>query len=128
MIVFRILLVALLTVAFTVTAWAHCCVGLGFDAALSHAANDRHASIEHGHGDEGDCGKSEARTCDAMVQAGAPQAPAVGPSLVPHPASPFVVASVSPVPVLAVNGRTDPPPLRAQRFKDTYAKTGRLLV
>lgn len=126
MIIFRALLVGLLTVAFTVTAWAHCCVGLGFEAALSHAAQVQHGTIDHD--DEGDCGKSKARVCDAMVQASAPQAPVIAPSLLPHAASPIFVASESSAPVFVVDAGTDPPPLRAQRFKDIYAKTGRLLV
>lgn len=126
MIVFRALLVGLLTVALTVTAWANCCVGLAPEVALSHAAQDQHASTDHD--DEGDCGDSEARACDAMVQASAPQAPAVALPLLPRAVPPTFVACESSAPIFVVDAGTDPPQLRAQRFKDIFAKNGRLLV
>ena len=132
MMIFRALLAGLLTVALIVTAWVHCCVSLGFDAALLRTANDQQAPIKHSqhdeHNDEGDCGESEARACDVMVQAGAPQVPAAVPSLASQPASLSIVASDSLAPVLTASGKADPPPVRAQRFKDFYTKTGRLLV
>jgi len=126
MIILRALLVGLLTVAFSATAWARCCVGLSFEAALSHAAMDHHSSMDHDA--QGDCGSSEPRACDAMVQATAPQAPAVAPLLVSHGVFPIVVTGALSHPVLFAVRRTDRPPDRTRRFRDFYARTGRLLV
>lgn len=118
----RVLLVGLLTIAFTVTAWVPCHVGKSFEAALSHAATT-------GHHDDGDQEKPAPRACDAMVQATAPEAPAAASPLVPQAASPIIVIAAAAANTTFVFGRrTERPPDRALSFRDIYAKTGRLLV
>lgn len=133
MIVFRAILAVLLTVALAVSAWAHCCVGLDIETAQLHDSGDQHEAGGHddgeSHGDEGDCGASKASACDVIAQASAPQVPAVGPALASDAPSFVLVTNASRIPALAAVPRTyRPPPRRSQRFKDTYAKTGRLLV
>jgi hypothetical protein len=126
MMMLRALLAALLTVALSATGWANCCVGLSFEAALSHRGTAHHHGSSDHH-DKGDCGKSTPRACDAMVQASAPQGPAMAPVLSSHAVVPIVVTR-TPDPVLFSIRRSDRPPDRGQRFRDIYARTGRLLV
>ncbi len=120
MMILRALLVAWLTVAFVATAWAQCGVGASFEHAVSPARHD-HMSMGH-HA------KHAPRACDAMVQATAPQAPAVAPSLTSVAVPMSVVAAVLQDPLLVAVRRAERPPDRSRRFKDTYARTGRLLV
>lgn len=124
--ILRATLAALLTAAFIVTAVVHCCVGLSFDAMLSHAPSPRHSSTDH-DGDN-DCGKSERRVCDAMVQSMAPQTFVSAPLLASHEIPPVVPAAPLTDPAYVAARRTDRPPDRASSFKDFHAKTGRLLI
>ena len=125
--ILRALLAALLAVASIASAWAQCRVGASFEHAMSRAGE--HAGMMDHHHGKGDCGEPVPRACDAMVQAGTPHAPAVSPPTISVVVAftPVATAALPRAP-LAQLRRLDRPPDRAARFKDIYAKTGRLLV
>jgi hypothetical protein len=122
---FRVVLLAVLTLALNVAAIAHCRVGgvsMGVAGVGEHQSGTHHQS---------DCGKSEKRVCDAMVQLTAPDQAFVAPVLVKSAAGSFVFApSAVTTPAVALSLRQGRPPPNGARspFKTTYARTGRLLV
>ena len=122
---FRIGLLALLTVALNVAAIAHCRVGA---MSFEGAGIGERQSASHDH--QSDCGKADKRICDAMVQSTAPSAPDVSPTLnaIPYP-GPTLVALVSvPLSGVAALATWHPPNPASGSFKAVYARTGRLLV
>ena len=121
--ILRALLVVLLAVASVATAAAQCRVGASFEHALAGAGQHHNAMGHHGKGD----GAKAPRVCDTMVQATAPHAPAVAPSLTSIAVATMVVATELPRP-LSTMRRAHRPPDRSRHFKDIYARTGRLLV
>lgn len=122
---FRIVLFAVLTLALNVAAIAHCRVG---GMSMDVAGVGAHQSGTH---HQSDCGKSEKRVCDAMVQLTAPDQAFAAPTLVKSGAVSFVFApSTVTTPTVALSSRQGrPPPNGASSpFKAIYARTGRLLV
>ncbi len=128
MIVLRTILVALLTVSFTMSAAARCPVAASVQSALAHTANEMHALMDHGaQASKGNAAHGERRACDVMVQVTAPQCPAV---LSPSTSYVGLLSTVDSFPAKAApdSAVIERPPNRAQRFKDVYARTGRRLV
>jgi len=125
MMMFRVVLVALLTVALNVAAVAHCRVGA---MSMDGAGTGDQQSASHDH--QSDCGKSDKRVCDAMVQLTAPNTPDVSPTLdaVAYPAPVFLTAVSIPLSRTAAVANWHPPNRAPASFKSTYARTGRLLV
>ena len=122
---FRVVLLAVLTLALNVAAIAHCRVG---GVSMDVAGVGAHQNGTH---HQSDCGKSEKRVCDAMVQLTAPDQAFVAPVLVKGAAGWFVFApSAMTTPAVALSLRQGRPPPNGVRspFKTTYARTGRLLV
>ena len=122
---FRVVLLAVLTLALNVAAIAHCRVGgMSMDVA---GVGEHQSGTQH----QSDCGKSEKRVCDAMVQLTAPDQAFVAPVLVKSAAGSFVFApSAVTTPAVALSLRQGRPPPNGARspFKTIYARTGRLLV
>lgn len=123
---FRATLLLLLTVALNAAAMVPCRVG---GMTMDFVLGGKNQSNTHDH--QSDCGKSEKRICDAMVQMTAPDQPSVAPALSKN-AFVSVVFESSIVSASAIDPslwRWHPPPDRESRlFKTIYARTGRLLV
>jgi hypothetical protein len=123
---FRTVLLVLLTLALNVAAIAHCRVG-GMSMNVADAGELQSGTHDH----KADCEKPEKRVCDAMVQLTAPDQPSAAPSLVRSAFASVVFAtSIEKTPAIAPSLRQwhPPPDGRSSTFKTVYARTGRLLV
>ncbi|MEQ1866260.1 MAG: hypothetical protein ABL996_16605 [Micropepsaceae bacterium] len=123
---FRIGLIALLTLALNVAAIAHCRVG-AVSMDVASVGESQSGTQDH----QSDCDRPDKRVCDAMVQLTAPDQPSVAPALFKSAFASVVLApSIVATPAIAPSlWQWRPPPNGGSNsFKTIYARTGRFLV